>query len=518
MRRARLILAALAVLAPLAADAQTIVTSPGPDRVAVTVYRDPDREPGQQPNLGWLNGYALISETRQISIPAGESTIRFEGVAGGIVPQTAIVAGFPEDIIERNRDAYLLSPATILDRSLGRRVHLRRTSRATGAVREQEAVILSGAGGAVVLQTADGFESLRCTGQPETILYDGVPAELASRPTLSVRARSTQPVTATVTLSYLATGFDWQANYIAQLSPDGRRVDLFAWLTLASTDETSFVAADTQAVAGVVNYERARPQPREGGPLNLQCWPAGRTSDIPLYDGAPPPPPMAAGYGDDESIVVTAHRTRTEDLVNPLPAMVASEENLGDLKLFRIPEPVTVAANSQKQVALLVRPNVRVDLVYRQQVDPIEPGEPEPVPLWLVTRNRSAEGLGVALPGGTVALFAEGLGRPILLGEGQIADRSVGDDVEIVFAPATGVRTQVTLVRETPRWREYRLIVSSDRPAPVAFEAEFRSAGTGFMPSRRLPRRDGYAYWPVRVPANGTASLTWRVRLSDDSE
>ena len=41
----------------------------------------------------------------------------------------------PEGTIERNRDAYLLSPATLLDRSLGRRVRLRRTSRATGRSR-----------------------------------------------------------------------------------------------------------------------------------------------------------------------------------------------------------------------------------------------------------------------------------------------------------------------------------------------------------------------------------------------
>ena len=114
----------------------------------------------------WLNGYALISETRQIAVPAGESEIRFEGVAAGIVPQSVIVTGFPEGIVERNRDADLLSPATLLDRSLGRRVMIRRTSLATGAVREVEAVIRSGADGAVVLQTAEGFEALRCTGLP----------------------------------------------------------------------------------------------------------------------------------------------------------------------------------------------------------------------------------------------------------------------------------------------------------------------------------------------------------------
>src|SRR6185503_17474003 len=103
-----------------------------PDHVAVTVYRDPGRSVEQQPNLAWLDGYALISETRTVTLPAGETELRFEGVAGGIVPQSAIVTGLPQGVIERNRDAYLLSPATLLDRTLGARVHLRRTSRATG--------------------------------------------------------------------------------------------------------------------------------------------------------------------------------------------------------------------------------------------------------------------------------------------------------------------------------------------------------------------------------------------------
>src|SRR5436853_919043 len=134
MRRAeamRRLLALVLVFLPAPAFAQGIVTSARPDRVAVTVYRDPNRPAAQAPNIQWLNGVALISETRRVTIPAGTTDLRFEGVAGGIIPQSAIVTGLPEGFIERNRDAYLLSPATLLDRSLGRRVHLRRTSRAT---------------------------------------------------------------------------------------------------------------------------------------------------------------------------------------------------------------------------------------------------------------------------------------------------------------------------------------------------------------------------------------------------
>jgi len=525
--RASLLLALAVAGGPL--PAQTVVASPAPDRVAVTVYRDPRRSAAEDPRLDWLNGYALISETRRISVPAGESTIRFEGVAGGLVPQTAIVTGFPEGIVERNRDAYLLSPATLLDRSLGRRVHVRRTSHATGAVREEEAVIRSGAGGAVVLQTAAGYEALRCTGLAEGLVYDQVPPELTPTPTLSVRTRASQPVTATVTLSYIASGFDWQANYIVNLARDERRADVFAWLTLASTDETSFPDADTQAVAGRINYEAPDPQPREGGPLSLDCWPWATTSDIPLEQFARMADARARGRGgvwsDGSNVVVTGTRIPSPNLesVSPVTVVNAQQEDLGDLKLYRIPEPVTVAANSQKQVALLNRPRVRIEMVYRQRIPFFvvnERGEPQPQPvsLFLVARNRDSDGLGLPLPAGSVMLFAQGPDRPILIGQGSVADRAVGEDVEIEFDEAAGVTTQVELVRETPRWTEYRLTATNDQRRPVRFEAEFQGAGSDFHPSRRLARRDGHPFWSTTIPANGRAVLRYRVGAAADDE
>src|SRR3546814_9401441 len=132
---------------------------------------------------GWLKGNAWISESGAFSMPAWECEGRCEGVAGGSIPGGAIVTGFPDGVIEKNQDAWLLSPASLLDASLGRRVHVRRTSGATGGVSETEAVIRSGADGAVVLETPAGFEALRCTGLHETLLYDRVPQGLSAKPT-----------------------------------------------------------------------------------------------------------------------------------------------------------------------------------------------------------------------------------------------------------------------------------------------------------------------------------------------
>ena len=139
MRRLALL---LLTLASAPAFGGTVVSRDVSD-VSVTIYRDPNRREGEM-QRDWPDGYALISETRTITIPAGESTIRFEGVAEGLLPETAIITGLPKAVREKNRDARLISPSGLVDAYLKRSVHLRRTDKKTGKVREQDAVIQAG--------------------------------------------------------------------------------------------------------------------------------------------------------------------------------------------------------------------------------------------------------------------------------------------------------------------------------------------------------------------------------------
>src|SRR6266849_3475151 len=92
-----------------------------PVDLSVTVYRAPDRDSGSI-DLDRLGGFALVSETRTVHVPAGESRLRFEGVADGIEPASAIVAGLPATIIEKNREGQLLSPSALLAAAVGKPV------------------------------------------------------------------------------------------------------------------------------------------------------------------------------------------------------------------------------------------------------------------------------------------------------------------------------------------------------------------------------------------------------------
>jgi len=502
-----LLAAALACLSVMA-RAQAIITSPAPDKVAVTVYRAPNASGTM--DLEWLQGFAIVRETRRVSLPAGESELRFEGVAGGIIPQSAIIEGLGV-VVEKNRGAKLLSPGTLLDSLLGRRVHLRRISKATGAVREQEAVVRA-SGDGVVLETAEGIEALRCTGLNETPLAQTEPAMLSAKPALSVRLRTAHPMAGNVILTYLSSGFDWRAHYVATLTPSGDKMALFAWLTLANGDETGFANAETMAVAGRVNREHAEVLAPEVRPISLSCWPSQRTHEIPLEEvvvPAPPPPPPPA-----PAIMMSAERS--EDIVVTGSSIIAQREALGDLKLYRIPIPVTVAARSQKQVALLDQPSARLATLYRWRSSfANEQNEPVDAARILKMENRTDHGLGLPLPAGSLTLFAERNGRPFLLGEGSMTDRAVGETVEVVLEGSPGVKVAQRQVRRDGKEHEMEVVVTNDDAKPVHFEVRFADERKPLSSSEGLVRRDEAYWWTAMIPANGTRTLRIRYRVPD---
>jgi hypothetical protein len=482
------------------ATAQTVVTSAAPDSVGVTIYRNPNRGVDESLNLENLRGFALISETRTVDLPPGPVTIRFEGVASGIVPQSALIFG--ADIREKNRDAALLSERSLLDGFTGQRVTLRRTDPATGKQNEESATIRSGTNG-VVVQTARGIEPVYCTGLENDLIFPGVPAGLSARPTLSMTTKNQPGGQRTITLVYLSQRFDWQANYVGELSADAGELNLFAWLTMASSDDTSFADAQAAAVAGKVNREETDEDQPEAARFdrNYSCWPS-REAMVQAFPPPPPPMPIAPAPmmmrmdSVNAEIVVTSRR-------------IAQREDLGDLKLYRIPMPVTVAARAQKQVAFLSKSRVKGILIYRAKYA----DDLESIEQLFRMKNTKASGLGEPLPAGKVALFQQAAGQRMLVGEASIADKAVEEDVDLVFGEAMNVSAEQIRTQSGNDWDEERLTVRNANPMPVRFEAEFPVADEGKAFSRfsgKMLARPGKLVWTVTVPANGTSTLNWR--------
>ncbi|NIJ22455.1 hypothetical protein FHS95_004170 [Sphingomonas naasensis] len=500
MKLLRLVAACAATMLAIAPASAQVATSSGPDSVSVTIYREPGRSADADIDLEWLTGYALVTERRTVAIPAGRAVIRFEGVAGGILPESAIVTGLPAGVREKNLDADLLAPYSLYARHVGRPVTIRRTIR--GKSVEERAIIRSGPDGAAVLQTKEGFVAVNCGPSRDELIYDSIPEGLTARPTLSIETDSPRAGKVTLTLSYLAWNFDWQANYVATMRPDGKSADLLAWVTLANGDVTGFADAGTMVVAGRLNREDTeRADPPEGKPLDVNCFaqPLPPAEPLPLPQAAPPPvpAPMAGIVAEDaESIVVTGAR-------------MATQEELGDLKLYRIPDTTTVASMSQKQVMMFDKKAVPVDVLYRAQVSDGEVGH---VQLALRAQNRKEKGLGIPLPSGRVAVF-EPLGeRRLLVGEASLDDKAVNEEVQLDIAEATQVTADVDYGEDGNDWEEQILTVTNANPYPIRFEGEFEQTDEyrRTRVSARLGRHNGHDVWAVTVPANGTATLRYR--------
>ena len=493
---------ALAAMPATAAD----TLAEKPSALSVTVYRAPERGSGSI-DLDRLEGFALVSETRTVHLPAGLSRLRFEGVADGIEPASAIVTGLPDGVLEKNREGKLLSPSALIAAAVGKPLTLLRTDRKTGQLTRVPATIRSDAGGGVVFETSEGIEALRCSGLPETFSFSGI-TDLAATPTLSVLVRAAQPVTRTVTLSYLARGFDWAADYTATLSADGKSMDLGAWVTLANGNGVGFPAAHAQVVAGRVNRESGEVEPLDpGGPILAECWPRGSTSDPPQFVQIGRASPFAA----DGSIVSLTQMARMSAPMMEIAVTAqkrVEQEQLGDLKLYRVPDRTTVAARQSKQVRLLDRQAIPVNIVYGADLEVNQPTATVPASLLLRTQNTAATHLGLPLPSGRIAVFVTRGDEKLLQHESGIRDLAVDEEVEINMGDSPDV--EVTAVKES---RDAdRVDVHNARPTAIQFELRLRlpEGGRVVRPDHPMATKNGRPIFRLTVPANQTVTLRYQ--------
>jgi hypothetical protein len=512
--------------------AATEVLAEPPSDLIVTVYRAPYRNLGSI-DLNYLDGFALVTETRLVRLPAGVSRVRFEDVADGIEPSSALITGLPGRVIEKNRDARLLSPSALIASAVGKPVELLRTNRKTGTQERLPGTILSDAEGGVVFKTEEGIEALRCSGLPETFSFEPL-AGLSARPTLSVEVQSPNAVTQQVTLSYLARGFDWAADYTATLSQDGKHLDLGAWVTLANSNGVAFPGAHVQVVAGKINRENGDVEPIDiGGPILAQCWPRGSTSDQPMVIRLEA---MDRMFKKSEAAGIMPVAMSVTNVV-VTAAKKVQEEQLGDLKLYRVPERTALASRQSKQVRLLDQSAVPVTTIYGLDLGE-DADRTGPAHRRLRTKNTAANHLGLPLPSGSVAVFAAREGDRLLEHESGLRDIAVDEEVEIDMGESSDVQVSVTREKTGVALGSATLLplvpglslrgvmvddvrrveVSNARAAAIEFELRLTlpEGARIVRADHPLGSKNGRPIFRFKVPANQTVAVRFQTQGTRD--
>jgi hypothetical protein len=510
------------------------VVSPAPDAVRVTIYRPSNpTEPTYNDGSGERSagGLVMVSETRTVELPAGTSKVVFLGVADAIVPQTAAIEGLQGTIIESNFDYDLLTPGAVIAKSQGERVRLVRTDRKTGRTIEREAILRTGPQG-VVLEIDGKTEALNCSGLDEKLIFPRIPPGLADEPRLSMTVRAAAAGRHQVQLSYLALGMDWSADYVARIDADDRTLDLTGWLTLVNRSGTTFANTPAEVVAG--NLARDEQETQPPGPTTVTetsaCWPIGQFGTFrpqiidQAFKKASPAAPTVRGqmreaFGIQE-VAVTGSRV-------PLAAM----RELGDYKLYAVPEPTTIAARQSKQVQFLNQARVPFTRVYLFKVDEASimhdndfmPRRPTSL---LRLQNKKSDGLGKPLPAGVVSVMETGDAGPLLAGQDKVDDTPVGLPFELELGRAMDIWIEPRVTREetveTGDHDEQRVTIEvrlgNDKPVPVTLEYRHPSERENFRivsESHSHILKEGTAQWTFRLRSGGRAILRYSMQRSD---
>src|SRR6185312_13925291 len=208
-----------------------------------------------------------------------------------------------------------------------------------------------------------------------------------------------------VKLSYIASEINWSADYVARISPDDGSLSLSGAITLANFSDTSFTDAPTQVVGGdpdITGYDyAAKPEQVTVAP---QCWPMAIDWTTTAVLPAQEIPTML------ETVVVTGSRISGIGMyaASPLTAVMHAED-VGDYKLYTLPERTTLGARQTKQVHFLDAPEVKFRRIYAAEI-----GRPnndqnswsEKVAVEYRFDNREQDGVGQPLPAGTLAIMA----------------------------------------------------------------------------------------------------------------
>src|SRR6476646_1794682 len=424
------------------------------------------------------DGRVLVRRTVPVAVPKGPSTQRV--ALGALDPASLFSLDSSVTIGGLSYDG-AVDEGSVLRRSLGRRVVFRLPES-----KDTISALVLGVD-PLRLQLPDGRVSF---SMPGAALYPGDVVVADPTATLRLESDRTQDK---LRLGYFTAGAAWRASYQVVLGASQARVTGSAVVesqTLRAED------ADLQLLAGAVG--RAD---QAGAP-------------VPLMEARVA---MNAAYAKRE---------------------VASEQRVGEFHLYSLPGRTTLLPGLTSTIALFEPAQVKYERAYvvHGQVPwwgmlP-QQGDETDVPVEVVytlKRPRKTDFGDRPLPGGVVRLFqADSGGRAQLVGEASMDHTPAGEDVRLSAGQAfdlTARRVQTTYVtrRDSTRagWRtqataDYRVTLLNATDSAATVDVQEERSGEWSVLQSSVPAEkvsSTITRFHVKVPANGEATLTYKVRV-----
>ncbi|MCX9009504.1 MAG: hypothetical protein OIN66_00135 [Candidatus Methanoperedens sp.] len=298
-------------------------------------------------------------------------------------------------------------------------------------------------------------------------------AGLLTKPTLIWQIYTDSSGSREVETTYLTSGMNWKANYIATIDQNDAKANIKGWVTIENNAGTAYPDAKLKLVAGDINRVYA-PQPYNIGGM------APTATAIPLA-GAPP------GF---------------------------TQEGLFEYHLYTLQRPTTLNNNEIKQISLFSVDNVpaKKDYSYDGAYDG------EKVRVILNITNSEENGLGMPLPKGVIRVYkADSDGQLQFLGEDSIDHTPKDEKLRINIGNAfdiVGSRTmtnQEGLVNSGSR-DSYSIELKNHKNEDVKIIVTEHLYGLWKITkaSEQYTKKDAKTIdFEVNVPKDGTKTITY---------
>ncbi|HEU5467694.1 MAG TPA: DUF4139 domain-containing protein [Steroidobacteraceae bacterium] len=493
------ILLALGAAAAEPETSLTVYSSAQPGGIPAEWYRP---LPGMgAPMANQLPGFALVRLDRELAIPRGRGTIQFSDVAALIDPTTVQFLSLTDPagtkVLEQNFQFDLVSQEKLLSRYIDRGVAVEQQS--GDGVKLIEGTLVSSNDG-LVIRGADGrIHALR---EWSNISFGELPGGLITRPTLEWDVQSGRGGNQKARVSYQTGGITWWADYnlVFTEGADANSgfVDVGAWVSLLNQSGARYQDAKLKLIAGDVN--------RVQTPTPLV---RAKMQEMVAMDAAAAP-------GFEEKAFFEYH-------------------------LYTLGRPATIPNNSTKQIELFdaaTRVPAKKRLVFDGaagmawhgglvQEREYGPGGNTKVDVWLTFDNEKASGMGMPLPAGRVRVSQQDKadGSLEFVGEDAIKHTPKDEDVRVMLGSAFDVvgerrQTDFTLNTKGREMEEaFEIKVRNHKSQPVEVvvrEKLYRWSEWELIEQSQAPqKKDAQTIeFPLKIPADGEATVTYRVRYS----
>ncbi|MEN6521247.1 MAG: DUF4139 domain-containing protein [Armatimonadota bacterium] len=463
MKRLLTIIAVLTVITT-AATAQTVS---GPKEVQLTVYN---------------GNFALVKDTRTVTLNQGTNSIEVEDVAALIDPTSILIRSLSNSgsfsILEQNYQYDLINPENILNKSVGQRVTFTIFDE-SGKQYTQSGILLSPvSNGGVVIKTDDGNVVLSPQGQVSLVK---MPEGLRPRPTLNWLLRSSKSGSQQAEISYMTDGIGWKADYVVLVNKNDTALDLNGWVTLNNQCGTTYNDAKLTLMAGDV--KRAQDK---------------------IYGAA-----KKRAYSPAQ--VLTEAETAPQ----------FEEKSFFEYHMYTMERPTTIRNNETKQLSLLNAANTKVtkELIY----DPQDNTNYHKINVVLQLMNSKENNMGMPLPAGKIRVYKlDDQGAQQFIGEDMIDHTPKDEKIRLNIGDAFDVvgdnkRTDYQKISDNVVEESFEVTVRNHKDSPV----EVNVIEHAYSTWRVVKSSSGYnkkdaqtIVFPVKVPANGETTITYTIRTS----